>query len=256
VTNFYIGTSGWHYRHWQGIFYPPELSPREWLAYFCRFFPTAEVNATFYRLPKPETFAAWAAGTPPGFVFSVKASRLITHYRRLQDVAEAVETFYRHLEPLTPKAAAVLYQLPPSLRADLGLLADFLKRIPPRPKPAFEFRHRSWFVPETYEILGAAGAAFCITDLAGLDCPAVVTGGLIYLRLHGQPRPYSGTYTDEQLERWASELARLSREAEVGLVYFNNDVGGHAVADARRLMAHLKARGLKLARPETGAEPA
>lgn len=253
MATFYVGTSGWHYRHWQGIFYPPELSPRQWLAYFCRFFPTAEINATFYRLPKPETFAGWAAGTPPGFRFSVKASRLITHYRRLVDVAEAVATFYRHLEPLKPKTAAVLYQLPPSFQRDLGLLESFLKQIPPEPKPVFEFRHRSWFVTETYAVLEAAGAAFCITDLAGLNCPAVVTGHLIYLRLHGQPRPYSGTYTDEQLETWAAELARLGGSADLGLVYFNNDVAGHAVADARRLMRQLAGLGLNVMGAESPA---
>lgn len=253
MARFYVGTSGWHYRHWRGVFYPAELSPRQWLAYFCRFFPTAELNATFYRLPKPETFAAWAAGTPPEFVFSVKASRLITHYRRLAEAAEAVAAFYAHLEPLRPKAAAVLYQLPPSFACDLDRLESFLKQVPAEPKPVFEFRHRSWFSPATYAVLEAAGAAFCITDLAGLDCPAVATGGLIYLRLHGQPRPYSGTYTDEQLDAWASELARLSEAAGLGLVYFNNDVGGHAVFDARRLMRRLVGLGLEVVRAESSA---
>jgi uncharacterized protein YecE (DUF72 family) len=231
-----VGTSGWQYDSWRGVFYPPEVPKREWLRFFAGRFPTVEVNNTFYVLPKPSSFERWRDETPDGFVVTVKASRYITHLRRLRDCREAVETFWDRARLLGPRLGPVLFQLPPRFPPDVGLLRDFVAVLPDGIRPAFEFRDRSWESGDVYAVLDEGGAAFVLADRPGARVPDVVTGGWSYVRFH-QGRPGVADYPREKLRRWAARIAAgPGRET---FVYFNNDPGGAAVRDAAALTAML-----------------
>lgn len=227
-----IGTSGWQYDSWRGAFYPPDVPKRRWLTYFAERFPTVEVNNTFYMLPKAESFARWTAETPPGFVVTVKASRYITHIRRMRDARDAVAVFHERARHLGEKLGPVLFQFPPRFAADTGLLRGFLAALPPTLRAAFEFRDRSWERDDVFEALDAAGAAFVLADRSGARVPHVVTGGWSYVRFH-QGRPGIADYPREKLRRWAERIE--STPARETYVYFNNDAGGAAVRDALTL---------------------
>lgn len=229
---FLVGTSGWQYDSWRRTFYPPGLPTRGWLAFFAERFATVEVNSSFYRLPAAESFVRWRHETPAGFVVTVKASRYVTHIRRLRDCHDAVGLFWTRARELGDKLGAVLFQLPPRFGADPALLADFLAVLPSGMKPAFEFRDRSWERDEVYELLDRAGAAFVLADRPGARVPEVVTGGWSYVRFH-QGRPGSADYPREKLRRWAARLA--GAPARETYVYFNNDPGGAAVRNALTL---------------------
>jgi uncharacterized protein YecE (DUF72 family) len=232
-----VGTSGWQYDSWRGTFYPPDVPKRAWLRYFAQHFPTVEVNNSFYMLPKPSSFERWRDETPEGFVMTVKASRYITHIRRLRDCRDAVRTFWERASLLGPRLGPVLFQLPPRFGADPDLLRAFLVVLPDGIRPAFEFRDRSWERPDVYELLDAAGAAFVLADRPGARVPEVVTGGWSYVRFH-QGRPDAADYPREKLRRWAGRIA--STPARETFVYFNNDPGGAAVRDALALTAMLR----------------
>ena len=160
-----IGCSGWNYPHWRERVYPKGLSPTRWLERYATLFDTVEVNNTFYRLPSREAVASWVEGSPPGFLFAVKASRYLTHVRRLHDMDQGVARFYERIEPLvrSPKMGPVLWQLPPTFRRDDERLAGALRRLPPG-RHCLEFRHKSWFVPETYACLREHGVALVVGD--------------------------------------------------------------------------------------------
>jgi uncharacterized protein YecE (DUF72 family) len=247
-----VGTSGWQYRDWRDRFYPPRLPQREWLRHFATRFPTVEVNNSFYRLPESSTFERWRDETPEGFVVAVKASRYITHIRRLRDARDPVELFWSRARLLRQKLGPVLFQLPPRFRADVGLLAEFLRVVPRPILAAFEFRDPSWQADEVYGTLDRAGAAWVIPDWPGAREPIVVTGGWSYLRFH-QGRHGRSDYTREKLRRWADRLAELPSSET--WVYFNNDQGGAAVRDAATFMELLERRGLEVARPDATTEP-
>lgn len=232
-----VGTSGWQYDSWRGGFYPPELPKRAWLRYFAERFPSVEVNNTFYMLPKPATFERWRDETPDGFVVTVKASRYITHTRRLRDCRDAVGTFWERASLLGPRLGPILFQLPPRFRADVGLLREFVGVVPGDVRPAFEFRDRSWERSDVYEVLDAAGAAFVLADRPAARVPEVVTGGWSYVRFH-QGRPGVADYPREKLRRWAARIA--ATPARETFVYFNNDPGGAAVRDATTLTTMLR----------------
>ncbi|HEX9124007.1 MAG TPA: DUF72 domain-containing protein [Actinomycetota bacterium] len=233
-----VGTSGWQYEDWRGVLYPVELPKRRWLSTYAERFPTVEVNNTFYRLPEASTFARWARETPEGFVWTVKASRFITHVRRLRDCAEPVELLRSRAAELGPRLGPVLFQLPPSLPADPALLRAFLDVLPQTMRAAFEFRHRSWFRDDVYALLEGAGAAVVLADRPFARAPDVVTGGWAYLRFH-QGRPDAPGYPRRKLRRWAERIAAL--EAREVFVYFNNDTGGAAIRDALTLTELLAA---------------
>jgi uncharacterized protein YecE (DUF72 family) len=242
-----VGTSGWQYRDWKGPFYPEGLPQRRWLAHFARRFPTVEVNNSFYMLPKPETFERWRAETPEGFVITVKASRYITHIRRLREAGDAVERFHDHARRLGDKLGPVLYQLPPRFGADPARLSDFLETLPAGVRAAFEFRDRSWETGEVFSLLDRAGAAFVLPDRPGARVPDVVTGGWSYVRFHeGGHGPAGVNYRRDKLRRWADRIAGM-RARDV-YAYFNNDRTGAAVRDAATLMDLLEHRGLDVAR--------
>jgi uncharacterized protein YecE (DUF72 family) len=240
-----VGTSGWQYRDWKDRFYPARLPQREWLTFFSERFPTVEVNNSFYGLPTEETFVRWKDASAKDFVVAVKASRYITHIRRLREPADAVQLFWSRARRLGSKLGPVLFQLPPRFGADVGLLRAFLHVLPNAMRAAFEFRDASWDVPQVYEELDRAGAAYVLADRPGWRVPQVVTGGWSYIRFH-QGRTLGSGYTREKLRRWRDRIAGL--EATDVYVYFNNDTGGAAVRDAANLIDLLEGAGLDVAR--------
>jgi uncharacterized protein YecE (DUF72 family) len=231
-----VGTSGWQYADWRGRFYPNDLPRRAWLRYYASRFPTLEVNNTFYRLPTEQTFARWKEETPPGFVFVVKASRFITHIRRLRDGAEPLRLLLERAAPLGDRLGPVLFQLPPSFPADRVVLRDFLTGLPSGLRAAFEFRDRSWRSDEIHALLQEAGAALVLADRPRARVPDVVTSDWTYVRFH-QGTTSGPRYRREKLRRWADRLENLSvRDA---FIYFNNDTGGAAIRDARAFAAMI-----------------
>ncbi len=227
-----IGTSGWSYSDWRGKFYPRGLAPGRWLAHYAATFDTVELNASFYRLPSPEQFAQWAAQVPDGFLFSVKASRQITHLHRLKDCEELLGHFCAAARSLGDNLGPVLYQLPPTLHFDPKLLAAFVALLPREPSQVIEFRHASWFCEDTFDILREHGISLCISDLPGCEAPMLVTAPPAYLRFHGGKR-YRDNYPVTALEKTAARLRAWSHEGTPSFTYFNNTAAGHAVRNAQ-----------------------
>jgi uncharacterized protein YecE (DUF72 family) len=249
-----VGTSGWQYRDWRGRFYPERLAQAKWLEHYAANFATVESNNAFYRLPEPHTFAAWAARTPADFVMAVKASRYLTHIRRLRDPEEPVRRFMEHAAHLGRKLGPVLLQLPPTLKADLGALRATIERFPPEVRVAVEPRHESWFTDAARALLTELGAALCLTDSRGRRSPLWRTSGWSYLRFHqgvATPRP---CYGERALAGWAETLAgAFGPEADL-FVYFNNDPGCCAVRDAARFARAAARVGLHPTRTPSPAE--
>ncbi|GEJ59061.1 DUF72 domain-containing protein [Anaeromyxobacter diazotrophicus] len=232
-----VGTSGFVYQHWRGVLYPRDLPPRRWLARYAAEFPTVELNATFYRLPRPEAVARWRAETPDDFVFAAKGSRYLTHMKRLLDPRPGVARYFEPVSRLGPKLAVVLWQLPPRWSADAARLDAFLAALPRGLRHAVEFRDARWYDEAICEVLDRHGAAFCEHDLVPRPPPRL-TGGFRYLRFHGTTGRYRGRYGAEALAPVARDLARSAARGDA-FVYFNNDLGGHAIQDARDLLAML-----------------
>jgi uncharacterized protein YecE (DUF72 family) len=236
----HIGCSGWNYRDWRERVYPKGVPARRWLAHYATLFDTVEVNSTFYRLAKPAAVANWLAETPPGFVFSVKASRYLTHVKRLADIEQGIQRFYDAIEPLveSPKLGPVLWQFPANFHRDEDRLADALAILPPG-RHCFEFRHESWFTADVLEILRAYGAALAYGDHPERPfVPLELTADWTFLRFHYGRRGRRGNYSETELAEWADRLRDLRSQAEV-YAYFNNDWEGFAVRNGRRLRALL-----------------
>jgi uncharacterized protein YecE (DUF72 family) len=233
----YVGTSGWHYPHWQGPFYPENLPGKDWLAYYAGRLSTVEINNSFYRLPAAATFRDWQAGTPPGFLFAVKASRYITHMKKLKDPEEPLATFLERADGLGDKLGPILFQLPPNWRLNLDRLRSFLEALPGGYRFAFEFRDPSWFDEQVYELLVAHQAAFCIYELGGLLSPREVTAGWAYVRLHGPGGAYRGKYDVQALAGWMGAFSTWMRQGKDVYCYFDNDQAGYAVQNALALQA-------------------
>jgi len=224
-----IGTSGWQYDDWKGRFYPADLPKKGWLPFFSARFPTVEVNNTFYNMPKAETFSTWQEVSAEGFIITIKASRYITHIRRLRECEDAVKLLWERCERLGEKLGPVLFQLPPNLRADLELLASFLRVLPREMRAAFEFRHETWDTPEVRDTLHRHGSALVLADRPGWKIRTEVTGGWSYVRFH-QGTNLGPGYRRPRLRKWAEAIASL--DAEETWVYFNNDPTGAAIRDA------------------------
>jgi uncharacterized protein YecE (DUF72 family) len=240
VRPVHIGCSGWNYSHWRERVYPKGLPQRRWLEHYASLFRTVEINNTFYRLPRREAVAAWVKESPPGFLFAVKASRYLTHVKRLQDLGRGVERFYERIEPLlrSPKMGPVLWQLPPTFRRDDERLAGALAQLPPG-RHCFEFRHESWFVDETYEILRRHGAALVIGDHPQRPWQAhELTADWTFIRFHYGHRGRNGNYSERELEQWTRRIERWRAGAEV-FAYFNNDWEGYAVRNGLWLRSRL-----------------
>jgi uncharacterized protein YecE (DUF72 family) len=239
-----IGTSGWHYRHWKGLFYPAELPAGRWLTYYAERFDTVELNNAFYRLPEERTFRGWAEAVPERFTLAVKASRYLTHIKRLRDPAEPVSRLMERARHLGDRLGPILLQLPPDMRADTDLLAVALDHFPPSVRVAVEARHPSWFDDATAQVLSAHDAAWCLASGGREEPPRWRTTGWGYIRFHrGRGRP-DGCYRGDALDTWAATAARLWTAEEDVYCYFNNDGHGCAPRDARRWASAVASHGL------------
>jgi uncharacterized protein YecE (DUF72 family) len=228
-----VGCSGWNYAHWRELVYPKGLPARRWLAYYAELFDTVEVNNTFYRLPRRESVAAWVAETPPGFLFAVKASRYLTHMKRLTDFGRGVERFYERVDPLvrSPKMGPVLWQLPENFHRDDDRLGSALAGLPPG-RHCFEFRHPSWFREEVYGLLREHDAALVIGDHPERPFQTYeLTADWTFIRFHYGSRGRGGKYSERELEDWARRIESWRENTDV-YAYFNNDWKGYAVVNA------------------------
>jgi uncharacterized protein YecE (DUF72 family) len=237
-----VGCSGWNYDHWRERVYPKGLPPRRWLEHYATLFDTVEVNATFYRLPARSAVANWVAQSPPGFLFTVKASRYLTHIRRLTDLDQGVERFYERIDPLvrSPKMGPVLWQLPERFHRDEHRLAAALEALPAG-RHCFEFRHASWFVPEVAALLRAHGAALVIGDSPRRPFQThELTADWTFIRFHHGSRGRNGNYSDRELEDWVARISEWRQEVEV-FAYFNNDWNAYAVRNGLFLKKRLGA---------------
>lgn len=239
----WIGTSGWVYRHWRGRFYPEDLRARDWFAYYAARFDTVEINNSFYRLPTEAAVEGWRAQAPPGFVYSVKASRYLTHMRKLKEPEDSLERILGRARALQPHLGPVLYQLPPSWKVDAGRLQAFVAALPPDVQHVIEFRDESWYVDPVRSVLEEAGVSFCIHDMADMPNPGWVTGPVVFLRFHGPTkRKYHGSYPTEALESWASRIRGFLAAGHPVYAYFNNDDRAFAAYNALELKSLLASR--------------
>jgi uncharacterized protein YecE (DUF72 family) len=241
MAEIHVGTSGWHYRHWIGPFYPAGMAPREFFPFYARRFSAVEIDSTFYSLPKAKTLTNWREIAPPDFVFACKASRYITHMKKLKDAADTVPGFLDGLSLLGEKLGPVLFQLPPHWAVNVERLESFLEALRPGGRYVFEFRDVTWFTGAVYRALEEHEAAFCIHDFAGRQSPMAVTAGFVYLRLHGPEEAYRGSYSEEALRDYANRLLRWRARGLEAYCFLDNDENGYAALDAMRLKEMLEA---------------
>ncbi|MGD2111878.1 MAG: DUF72 domain-containing protein [Gammaproteobacteria bacterium] len=238
--NLCIGTSGWSYPHWRGPFYPRDLPGGRLLEFYARHLRSTEINNSFYQLPQAQTLRQWRDVVPRDFVFAVKASRFITHMKKLRDPEASTARFLQRVRTLGRRLGPILYQLPPHWRFDESRLAQLLETLPDSRRHAFEFRDRSWHDRRCYRLLRDHNAAFCIYDLDGFVSPRQVTADFVYVRLHGPNGPYQGRYTARTLAGWAGAFSTwLAMDKDV-YCYFDNDEAGYAIEDALRLQRMLE----------------
>ena len=235
-----VGCSGWNYKSWKGRFYPDGLPVAEWLRYYAGEFDTVEVNNTFYRLPASSTFAAWRRQTPASFLITVKASRFLTHMKRLRDPEEPLDRLFSRTDALGSRLGPVLYQLPGNFTRDLERLDGFLARLPRtrggrRVRHVVEFRHPSWYVDDTFQLLERRRVALCLHDKHGSQIDDPLVGPFVYVRFHGTSGRYHGSYSDAFLDRWAGRLAGQYQSGRLVFAYFNNDPDAVATFNARTL---------------------
>jgi len=226
-----IGTSGWVYRHWQGLFYPANLPQKQWFAYYARSFDTVEINSTFYHLHNASVFEHWRQQAPDGFLYSIKASRIITHNQRLEGCQDTLETFLSRASLLGETLGPVLFQLPPSFSLDLSRFESFLALLPQGFSYAMEFRNPTWLTEEVFALLERFGVALCIHDMSPLQVPLRITAKFVYLRFHGDV-DHTGDYPLETLALWAERMKAWQRNGLAVFAYFNNDASGMAVRNA------------------------
>jgi uncharacterized protein YecE (DUF72 family) len=233
AKGIYIGTSGWNYEHWKEIFYPPDCPKSKWLEFYAQHYGTVELNASFYRLPKPQTFDNWRTRTPDNFLWTVKANKYITHIKRIQDIEEPLGRFFGSVELLKEKLGPILFQLPPSLSFSEEVLSRFCRQLKENYLYALEVRHASWAQKKAIDILRDHNIALCISDTAG-RYPYIEenTATFNYIRLHGSEKLYVSEYTEEELNECARKIRNWSKDA---YLYFDNDYGGYAIKNAKRL---------------------
>ena len=234
MARVHIGTSGWHYDHWRGPFYPEKLPAAKMLDFYAGRFDTVELNNSFYRLPSVDSFENWRQTTPAGFCFAVKASRFLTHNKKLKDPENALQNFLPRAETLKNKLGPILFQLPPRWRVNVERLQEFLQELPRRHRYAFEFREPSWNTKAVYATLRQYNAAYCIFELDYFLSPLEITTDFAYLRLHGPGGKYQGCYSAQTLRQWAKRIAAWSGLRDI-YIYFDNDQGGYAARNALEL---------------------
>lgn len=235
VSKVHVGTSGWYYDHWKQVFYPEEWAKHKWLSYYCQMFDTVEINRSFYRQLTPETVESWYKQAPKKFLYTIKAHRFITHIKRLKDCEEPIGRFYESIEGLREKLGTVLFQLPPSMHKNIEVLKSFVSILPRSGPVIFEFRHISWFDDEVYEVLDDKDLGLCCHDWAGMPYPRLVTGSVLYVRLHGPAKRSLPCYTSQDLKDWAKWIKLNLKKASEAYVYFNNDAEGFAVKNAMEI---------------------
>jgi uncharacterized protein YecE (DUF72 family) len=231
----HIGTSGWSYDHWKGPFYPADLPGSRMLEYYAQHFRSVEINSSFYRLPEKKTLQHWYECTPDDFLFSAKASRYITHMKKLREPRKTVPPFLKRISTLHGKLGPILFQLPPRWRFNEARLSEFLESLSGEFRYAFEFRDHSWLNPRTSELLAQHNMSFCIYDLEGFTTTREITAEDIYIRLHGPGHAYQGSYSNKALSDWAGILSDQSRQGNSVYCYFDNDQLGYAARNAARL---------------------
>jgi uncharacterized protein YecE (DUF72 family) len=236
-----IGCSGWVYKDWKGPFYPPETKDKDRLAYYATRFDTAEINASFYRLPSEAMVEGWATRAPDEFVFAWKVSRFITHNKKLKDCEDSVALVFGRMAPLGAHEGPALIQLPPQLRRNDERLAGFLKLLPEGKRHTVEFRHDSWYAPEVFQILADFDAALCISDHHSAPSPWEVTASWVYVRGHGPGGRYHGRYGDDELATWAGQIAAWRAAGRDVYAYFDNDIKSAAPFDAETLKTLTRA---------------
>ena len=232
----HIGTSGWHYEHWRGPFYPEGIAAKDMLAFYAEHFSTVEVNNSFYRLPGAKAVEAWRDETPSNFIFACKASRYTTHVKRLKDAPQSFEKFFPRVDPLGKKLGPILFQTPPRFPPDPERLAAFVAALPQKHSYAFEFRDERWFIDEVREVLTKGNCAFCIFDFGGMQSPMWTTADFAYLRLHGPGAKYQNSYGDKALRDWADQIHAFAATALDVYCYFDNDQSGYAPQNALHLL--------------------
>ncbi len=242
-----IGTSGYHYKHWRGPFYPETTSAREMLAFYGGHFDTVELNNSFYRLPTESAFDDWRLATPRNFVFAVKANRYLTHNKKLKDPESALHNFLPRIAHLGSKLGPVLFQLPPGWSLNYERLQALLQLLPKSLRYVFEFRDLTWIKPNVDELLAKCGAAFCIYELAGYRSPLTVTADFAYVRLHGPgPGKYQDSYDARRLRQWARQIKTWAKTLTAIYIYFDNDQAGFAARNALTLKRMLTSQRVAL----------
>jgi uncharacterized protein YecE (DUF72 family) len=256
-----VGCSGWQYKHWSAsakgsarqeeYFYPADLPQSRWFAHYAVVFDTVEINNSFYRLPSAETFAKWRKQAPPRFLYAVKASRFLTHMKKLKDPEDPLFRFFENVRELGPRLGPVLYQLPPNFCINLERLKGFLEALPvaarraglrTRPHHVIEFRDPSWYDGRVYELLNQHRVSMCLHDMQGSATERLAIGPCVYVRFHFGTSKYGGRYEDHRLDSWADWLASRIADGLDVFAYFNNDTGGHAPRDAVRLRDRIHTR--------------
>ncbi len=235
-----IGTSGWSYDHWQGPFFPNQLPHGDRLKYYAEHLSSVEVNNSFYHLPEQNSLRQWRDAVPGDFVFSIKASRYITHIKKLKDPDESLALFLERIAALEDTLGPILFQLPPRWRFNAQRLASFLDQLSSEFRYAFEFRDQSWLNEQTYALLARNNTALCIYEFDGFLSPRVLTADFIYVRLHGPDGPYRGSYEFSTLAGWAEAVSSWAAEGRTVHCYFDNDEAGYAAQNAVQLQAMLQ----------------
>jgi uncharacterized protein YecE (DUF72 family) len=237
MSQVWIGTSGWTYDGWRGPFYPEGISKRRWLEWYAVRFSSTEINGSFYRTPSLEAVRAWREQTPDQFLFAWKASKFITHWKRLSEKSvNSIELMETRLKALGPKIGPVLFQLPARFKADRERLASFLKLLPKRYQYAFEFRDESWYEPSIMQLLRRRNIALCISDHIDAPAPWEITAEHVYVRGHGPTGEYKGRYSLKTIREWATNIKKWKRRGLTVYCYFDNDQKSAAPQDAKRLM--------------------
>jgi uncharacterized protein YecE (DUF72 family) len=228
----HIGTSGWHYKHWKGTFYPPDIKDSNQFEAYQRYFDTVELNNSFYMLPAAETFENWRKSSSDNFIFAVKASRFFTHMKKLIVERESIRKFFTNASRLEEKLGPVLFQLPPHWKVNVERLREFIKALPSGYRYTFEFREHSWYTDQVYEVLLQNNCAFCIYELQYHLSPIIDTADFVYVRLHGPGNKYQGSYNNATLRTWAERSIEWKKDRKDVFIYFDNDQLGYAAFNA------------------------
>jgi uncharacterized protein YecE (DUF72 family) len=235
VNDFNIGTSGWRYDGWIGPFYPEKIKPYQLLPYYAETFDSVELNNSFYRIPNERNVKAWMEMTPAHFVFSCKANRTLTHYKKLKDCEETIVQLLRAFSHFEDKLGPILFQFPPHWPIDLSTLQKFIVQLPQDKLFTFEFRHQSWFCNALYDLLSSKHMGLCLYNHQHFTSPEIITSSFVYLRMHGPNKDaYTGSYDDSVLLRYKQKCMDWKKEGKAIYCYFDNTDNANAPKDAQR----------------------